>query len=395
MQQPTRIDTVGLKRTPARCVSPLPATLPCTFTAFAVGALSFVLLACGGCQTSPERDPPPALPGDLAAMLKASQPASDPMASVPKETEPPAPPPTETRPPAVIPPEPEKPRDAQADAAASRTAEPVPPRADGDESVSKVAAEEERPEPPSQLSSGGAEHNPGGAPGRTLPPVEASSGGAARDGAVEDGPNPLEPKPTGERSGSEGHPAGDGEQQRPSSPEKPSGGPPRRSSSVDLAEIPDLPAPPPADTRARPEGVVRAPKGKPHEPAAVRGRWRQDDDNNRPDFLPGGYESSTLIFRPDGILEVQRAFGENGAILQTWRVGYDWSKDKSVLTLGRDPEFRPPPQSLRGFKVGKAAIRAATESFPVALRCSRRKDGSILLDGRAYVRLSGKDKKPD
>ena len=168
---------------------------------------------------------------------------------------------------------------------------------------------------------------------------------------------------------------------------------PRRPSAVAFADIPDLPTPPP-DTRARPEGVVRAPKGEPDKPAEVRGQWRQVDKDHGSDFLPGGYESSTFLFRPEGIVEVQRIFGKGGAISQTWRIGYEWNKDKSVLTLGRDPGLRPAPQSLQGFSAGDVVVRAPVRSFPIALHCVRSKDGTVRLGDKVYAQLSEGGDKP-
>jgi len=169
---------------------------------------------------------------------------------------------------------------------------------------------------------------------------------------------------------------------------------PRRQSAVAMAEIPGLPAPPPADTRDRPKGIVQAPKGKPDKPAEVRGSWRQTREDNSPDFLAGGYASSILVFRPEGILEVQRTFGKDGAILLTWEVGYKWNKKKSILTLGEEAEFRPPPQSLKGFKAGEVAVKAAVRRFPVALPCVRADDGTIRLGKKVYVPVKEAGKKP-
>jgi len=211
-----------------------------------------------------------------------------------------------------------------------------------------------------------------------------------------------DPGPAGnERSEGAPEPAGgsaqDAEAGASSPPQLEPGAAPRRSSAVALAEIPGLPTPPPADTRARPKGVVQAPKGKPGKPAEVCGRWRQTGQNNNPDFLPGGYESSILVFRPEGILEVQRTFGKDGAILQTWQVGYMWNRKKSVLTLGREPELRPPPQSLKGFEAGDVVVQSAVRTFPVALPCVRADDGTIRLGKKAYVSMkeAGKNRASD
>jgi hypothetical protein len=118
----------------------------------------------------------------------------------------------------------------------------------------------------------------------------------------------------------------------------------------------------------------------------VRGRWRQVEGGVGPDFLPGGYVSSVWVFRYDGLLEVRRTFGKDGAFQQTWRVGYEWDKDRNVLTLGGEPKRRPPPKSLEGFTLSDAdvAVQAAIQQLPLMLPCVRLEKGRLRIGDKVY-----------
>jgi len=163
----------------------------------------------------------------------------------------------------------------------------------------------------------------------------------------------------------------------------------RRRSAIDPNEVPDLPSPPVAIARSRPKGIIRLPPKAPQRPADIAGRWRQVDAKNHPDFAPGGYVSSTLVFHHGGLLEVRRAFGRDGAMVQTWRVGYEWSKDKTKLTLGKDPKRRPPAESLKGFPTaeGDGSVQSATQPLPAVLPCVRLERGRIRLGEKVYSRV--------
>jgi len=113
---------------------------------------------------------------------------------------------------------------------------------------------------------------------------------------------------------------------------------------------------------------------------------KQVSEDNRPDFLPGGYMSSELVFFRDGTLKVTRTFGD-GSLSMAWRVGYEWNEDQTELTLGRIPENRPDEELLRGFTArrGKIRVTSATQSFPVALKCKQLANGNTQLDDREYA----------
>jgi hypothetical protein len=134
----------------------------------------------------------------------------------------------------------------------------------------------------------------------------------------------------------------------------------------DPRALPELPKPP----GASPEGVVEPAKDALPEVSVV-GRWIQRSGSTGPDFLPGGYASSTLRFREDGILEVSRTFGVKGRIRQTWRLSYAWNNDRSKLSLGQDK--KPGSASLGGFSLREFGItvRPPVLELPVVLDCSR------------------------
>jgi hypothetical protein len=131
--------------------------------------------------------------------------------------------------------------------------------------------------------------------------------------------------------------------------------------------------------------VVRPPP-EPPSPPEVRGRWRQVEGDTGPDFLPGGYVTSALAFRYDGLLEVRRTFGKDRDFQQTWRVGYEWDKEHKRLTLGRDPKRRPPPESLKGFSLGEGAapVLAAKQPLPLVLPCERLEKGRLRIGDKVY-----------
>jgi hypothetical protein len=92
------------------------------------------------------------------------------------------------------------------------------------------------------------------------------------------------------------------------------------------------------------------------------------------------------LFRYDGLLEVRRTFGKDEAFQQTWRVGYEWDKDKNVLTLGSEPKRCPPPESLKGFTLGDAdvTVQAASQPLPMALPCVRLQGGRLRIGDKVY-----------
>jgi len=168
--------------------------------------------------------------------------------------------------------------------------------------------------------------------------------------------------------------------------------PGRPTSILQLRDIPKPPPPPPKRlTPSRPRGVV-APQREPERQITVFGQWREVKPAFEPgkaDFLPGGYTSSLFTFRGDGVLEVRRTFGKDEALQQTWRIGYSWNEDKSVLILGKDPNRRPPASSMKGFQAGVAVVQPPEQTLPLTLRCLRNKDGSIRLGGKRYIPVKG------
>ncbi|HUT59738.1 MAG TPA: hypothetical protein VNA25_17970, partial [Phycisphaerae bacterium] len=161
----------------------------------------------------------------------------------------------------------------------------------------------------------------------------------------------------------------------------------RRPSTVAPNQIPHVPPPPAPVTRSKPEGIVRPPELV-QATVEIWGRWRQVEGGNRADFLPGGYVNSTLVFRYDGLVEVRRSFGKDEVIQQVWRIGYEWNKDRSTLTLGSDPKSRPPPESLKGFAVADATVEGAVRALPAALSCSRLDEGRIRIGDKVYAPIT-------
>jgi hypothetical protein len=157
---------------------------------------------------------------------------------------------------------------------------------------------------------------------------------------------------------------------------------------IDPTSIPTIPSAPSVVTPSRPEGVIKNDADVKH--VEVLGRWRQVSKETGPDFTPGGYSESTLVFRADDVLEVHRVFGDKNKFTLTWRIGLSWEAARSQLRLGADPPNRPTPESLKGFSIKNQGIivQAATQPFPVVLKCQYPSEGRIVLGGKAYIRLS-------
>lgn len=162
----------------------------------------------------------------------------------------------------------------------------------------------------------------------------------------------------------------------------------REGQKSDLAdaEIPELPKAP--DSISLPEGAVTpSDKGNEEKEIAVVGRWRQVSGDTSPDFLPGGYSSSILAFRVDGMLEVTRTFGKQQLLKLTWCVGYTVDKEKRTISLGRDPNARPSGDSLKGFSLPSAGVRAtdAQSKLPLNIRCKRLSQDRMQIGPKLYV----------
>ena len=165
--------------------------------------------------------------------------------------------------------------------------------------------------------------------------------------------------------------------------------PPRRREPIDFEKVPDLPKLPPR--RTRPKGIVEA-TSKPAGSVRIVGRWQQVAGDTGPDFLPGGYVKSVIVLRADDVLEVTRTFGKDGDVSLTWRVGYAWNKDRSVLTVGGESGTRPQPASLKGFVLEGSGIRvlSATQSLPISLKSKRLQDGRLKLGSKGYKAVKAK-----
>jgi len=146
-----------------------------------------------------------------------------------------------------------------------------------------------------------------------------------------------------------------------------------------------IPEPPPLpDIATVPKGSVKS--GNRLPVSAITGRWRQIAGDNAPDFLPGGYAASTLIFRGENIAEFIRSYGQEAAVVHTWRMDCKWSTDRSTLTLGADPNIRPSDGSIRSFtfRASEVAVLPAVQPFPVTL--AYRGDGQrrMVLGDKIY-----------
>jgi len=152
------------------------------------------------------------------------------------------------------------------------------------------------------------------------------------------------------------------------------------------AEIPDLPKAP--DSVSLSEGAITSyDNGNEEKAIAVLGRWKQVSRDTSSDFLPGGYTSSILAFRTDGMLEVTRTFGKQGLLKLTWCVGYTVDKEKKTISLGGDPNARPSRESLKGFLLPSAGIRAtdAESELPLKIRCKRLSEARMQIGPKLYV----------
>jgi len=156
-----------------------------------------------------------------------------------------------------------------------------------------------------------------------------------------------------------------------------------KSGDIDMTKLPKLPKLPPRKTT--PKGIITptAPKAA---VVRIKGRWLQVSGSKGADFLPGGYHTSRLVFRKDGILEVRRTFDKEGNVSVTWCVGYKWNKDGSMVTIGGDETDRPLKSSLKGFEIEDSGVKAldAVDDLPVILKCTRLANGRIRLSGRIY-----------
>jgi hypothetical protein len=156
---------------------------------------------------------------------------------------------------------------------------------------------------------------------------------------------------------------------------------------IDPATIPAIPSAPSVVTPSRPEGIIK--NDADVKQVEVLGRWRQISKDTGPDFAPGGYSESTLVFRADDVLEVHRVFGDKNKFTLTWRIGLSWEEARSRLRLGAAPLSRPAPESLKGFSIKGQGItvQAATQPFPVVLECRYPSKDRITLGGKVYIRL--------
>ena len=139
---------------------------------------------------------------------------------------------------------------------------------------------------------------------------------------------------------------------------------------IDMTKLPKLPKLSPRKTT--PKGII-TPKAPKATVVRIKGRWLQVSGSKGADFLPGGYRTSRLVFREDGILEVRRAFDKEGNVSVTWCVGYKWNKDGSMVTIGGDEADRPLKSSLKGFEIEDSDAKAldAVDDLPVILKCTR------------------------
>jgi len=156
-----------------------------------------------------------------------------------------------------------------------------------------------------------------------------------------------------------------------------------KGGDIDMTKLPKLPKLPPRKTT--PKGII-TPKAPKAAVVRIKGRWLQVSGSKAADFLPGGYRTSRLVFREDGILQVRRTFDKKGDVSVTWSVGYKWNKDGSMVTIGGDEADRPLKSSLKGFEIEDSGVKAldAADDLPVILKCTRLANGRISLSGRIY-----------
>ena len=162
----------------------------------------------------------------------------------------------------------------------------------------------------------------------------------------------------------------------------------RKTGKIDLEAIPRVPELP--RMRFKPRGTAAPTTVPASRPVSAVGTWQQVAGGQSADFCPGGYASSVLRFRIDGLLEITRTFGKDAAISQTWRIGYAWADNRTALVLGKDPKRRPPLVSRKGFAIRSMDIVAtpATERFPVTLRCVHRNVKRLRLGAKEYRRVN-------
>lgn len=156
-----------------------------------------------------------------------------------------------------------------------------------------------------------------------------------------------------------------------------------------MINVPQLPTPPPlppAEDVSSVEGTVVPEDAAPAQ-ESITGVWRQVGGSGAADFLPGGYVASEFTFLADGTVRIRRTFDEDGDVVMTWRVSYEWNEDQSELTIGSDADSRPDPASLKGFTIQESNVHAtpATQDLPCTFTCVRSDDGQIRLDGKTYA----------
>ncbi|MEI7836312.1 MAG: hypothetical protein WCK05_07850 [Planctomycetota bacterium] len=145
--------------------------------------------------------------------------------------------------------------------------------------------------------------------------------------------------------------------------------------------VPELVTP-----RPRPTGIIEAETPVTTRPTRILGAWSQVDGDQDADFVLGGYASSTIVFRVDGILEVRRVFGTESPISMVWRMSCDWSQDGRTLTLGKEENAKTLAASLKGFAISGSGIRStdAAQSLPLTTTVTRLANGDIRFNGKTY-----------
>ncbi len=153
-----------------------------------------------------------------------------------------------------------------------------------------------------------------------------------------------------------------------------------------LPELPTPPPLPPAEDVSSVGGTI-VPEDVESVQETITGVWQQVDDSDAADFAPGGYVASEFTFLADGTIRIRRTFDEDGDVVMTWRVSYEWNEGQTELTLGLDPDTRPTPASLRGFTISESNVEAtsATQDLPLVLKCIRSDDGQIRLADKTYA----------
>lgn len=109
------------------------------------------------------------------------------------------------------------------------------------------------------------------------------------------------------------------------------------------------------------------------------GMWTQSGGSATPDFGPGGYSQSTLVFRTDGVLEIVRFYGNHSEVRIDSVLDYQITSD-GQLALGNKPEF------VRGATMPIIAGSwgpTGPPRFPMTLRYSMDLQ-TLVLDGKRY-----------